>query len=132
MRIDLSNSWTDCTVVGFGITQYTLFCRAYPMPLGFVWGFAFGGKRPTFQVLDSYVVPWARRQGVRSKINEAIFQKAESIVTGGRSKSGIMFMANTDYTFDPRLTQWSLTKGEAMGNKDKGRKEKKKQPKKAA
>ncbi len=119
VKINPEGAWVERRAIGFGITQYTAFCRAYcrayPMPIGFVWGVEFGGKRPVLHVWDSYVVPWARRSGVRTLINREIFRNNAAIICGARSKQGMAFMKARGYLYDARLDEWSLTRPKKAG-----------------
>lgn len=109
-KVDLRGAWVCKSVVGFGVTQYTAFCRAFPMPIGFVWGVEYGGKKQSIDVWDSYVLPWARRSGVRSLINEEILRTNIAITSGGRSKAGVAFMNARGYRHDAALDRWVLTR----------------------
>lgn len=117
MKIDLDGAWVTRGVIGVGITQYTAFSPFHVSPLGFVWGHHFGGDKATFNTLHSYVLPWFRRNGVRTLIEKEILEKAEVIITGGSSEEGQAFMKARGYHYDARLDQWSFVRSAENGGR---------------
>jgi hypothetical protein len=109
-NIDLSKAWVTYQTFGFGINMYVLFHPQYPMPLGFVWGTAHGGKINRFEVMGSYTEIFFRRLGVRSKINEEIHKTFSLISSSGASKSGKKFMKASGYKYSEALSQWYTRK----------------------
>jgi hypothetical protein len=106
---NLATCWVTWVSVGFGIDIWCLFDKGRPAPVGLVWGIAHGGKKQSFHVYGSYVHEWARRQGVRTRINQAIFEHYDVIVTGGGSKDGgEAFLKAAGYKSHPATGQWFL------------------------
>jgi hypothetical protein len=111
-EIDLHRCWVDRSTIGFGFTLYTLFARQVLCPAGFVWGnfTARDGKGTAFEVSGSYVPEWARRCGVRTRINEEIFKSADVIVTPAGTEDGKKFMRAAGYRRDPVSGFWRVPK----------------------
>lgn len=106
MKFDMSKAWVTWTTIGFGVRIYALFGPQFDAPLGFVWGRAGKGNKNSFSVLGSFVQPWARRQGVRSRINEEIFKQVEVIRSAHGSPDGAAFMRANGYKFSPEADLW--------------------------
>ena len=105
----LAKCWVTCIPVGFGVLQYTAFHPSYPAPAGVVWVIGYGGKVPTADVLHSYTLPFFRRKGVRSLINEQLLKDYAVIRTSGGSKEGgAAFLKAAGYTFDKVRGDWFL------------------------
>lgn len=86
----------------FGQSMYICYVPAYFAPVGFVWGI--GDSRRVFEVAGSYTEPWARRHGVRTRINEAIFRDYLVIRTNyGSPEGGGAFMKAQGYKFSKVL-----------------------------
>ena len=109
----IKTCWVDCVSIGFGISMYACFSRNFVGPIGFVWGTATGdrGKR-RFDVLGSYVMPWARRKGVRTKINEAILSGGCDVIAtvSGTEEGGAAFMKAFGYKHDSKRLTWTYVK----------------------
>jgi hypothetical protein len=73
-----------------------------------VWGISLGRA---FCVFHAYTPEWARRQGVRTKINEAIFKDYDVVETGESTKEGKSFMRATGYKFDKKKRVWTKKVG---------------------
>ena len=116
IKIALKDSWVTWETVGFGITGFFCFCREYSAPVGVVWTACSGcdaRPRTRVEVIDSHVIQWARRQGVRSRINEAIFAEygADVIMTHeGTAKGGLAFLKHWRYQRDGVSGTWALSK----------------------
>ena len=114
MKISLKTAWVDRSQFGFGWTLYALFDRGFEAPIGLVWGLrqATGdaqgkqAKATTFQVYHSYVLPWARRQGVRRKINDSILEDNTRIVTACGASPAARTFLRKDYKFNRELGVW--------------------------
>lgn len=105
----IKDSWVTWTRIGHGVVIYALIASDFPCPIGLVWGIPQGGRKKLFQVYHSYTLPNARRQGVRTKINEAILQTFDAIVTGDGSKDGgSAFMAKSGYKRIDAIGEWYL------------------------
>lgn len=103
-KIDHEKDWVDRQTIGFGMSIYVLWNRDFAMPLGFVWGW---GNENAFEVVGSYVLRFARRQGVRTAINEKIFDHFKVIKTcGGTKEDGLPFLRASGYKYDPNTEQW--------------------------
>jgi len=109
IKIDHSKDWIDMQALGFGVAFYALFNRAFPSPLGFVWGVTNG--KNCFDVWGSYTLPWARRQGVRSALNAGLLRAYGRVITTEGSKTGgLAFMKARGYKFEPNTNKWFLAK----------------------
>lgn len=82
---ELNGAWVTWAAIGFGQRIYALYVPNHAYPIGLVWGVPEG---KCFQVAGSFVEPWARRCGVRSRLNETIFTHFETLYTGSGSKEG--------------------------------------------
>lgn len=100
--LDAEKSFVRCVDIPMGMAMYILYVEAYCAPVGFVWGVREHGNG-VFEVLGSYVEPWARRQGLRSKINEAIHAEFPVIMTAGATDEGAAFMKAKGYRFHKPL-----------------------------
>jgi hypothetical protein len=82
-------------------------------PIAWVFFYWCGAEDKSYvEILDSYVKTSYRRQGVRTRINQAFFEcwKAEAIVTGYGTKGyGEPFMKASGYVQD-ELGRWMLTR----------------------
>src|SRR5207237_874484 len=76
---DIKGAWVTWAAIGFGQMIYVLYVPNHTSPIGFVWGH--GDETRCFEVYGSFVEPWARRNGVRTRINQTIFEHADVIVT---------------------------------------------------
>ena len=113
-KANLARAFCEVVDFGFGLTLYALFERQFAGPIGLVWGFTEGcadGKSRKFRVYHSYVLPFARRQGVRSRLNDEIFKTHDIIVTcSGSENSGLDFIKARGYTLDEATQEWYLRK----------------------
>lgn len=110
-KIDLEGSWVTWATIGFGLRIYCLFTPDSPAPKGFCWGYALGGKKTKFLVHGSYVIPWARRSGVRTRINEQILRHCPVIQTfSGSRQGGAAFMRARGYRYSAAQDTWSLVR----------------------
>lgn len=103
--------WND---IGCGITVFHLFCEEFVSPVGTVYAIISGDNQDGKSVADitgSHVVEWARRNGVRSKINDVIFEtfKVDAIITHSGTKHGKPFMEASGYVKN-EIGQWMLTR----------------------
>src|ERR1700681_3375402 len=91
-KIKLERAWVTWAGIGHGIMIYALFQPDYPCPLGLVWGIGWGGsgkkKYGTFEVFGSFIAQFARRSGVRSRINEEILKTYIAVMSGAASDDG--------------------------------------------
>ena len=108
-QVRLDTAWIQVVEIGLGGWCYVLFDRGHASPLGLVWGLPTAPGR--FDVYHSYVMPWARRQGVRKRINEEIFKTFNVIATGkGTKDGGAAFMKAQGYKYNKELKNWYLLK----------------------
>jgi hypothetical protein len=107
---DVSKAWVTWTPVGFGVMLWMLFVPDFVAPVGLVWGTQHGGKRKlTFNTYYSFVLPGARRCGVRTRINQEILKTYDLIVTGsGTKQGGMAFIKAAGYRYNKELDVWSL------------------------
>jgi hypothetical protein len=113
-KIDFTNCWLDRGKLGFGLSVFGLFIRDMISPVGLVWGDARGEK---MDILGSFVPAWARRQGVRTKINELLFKDYhyKTVVTAGATKDGRAFMEASEYAFSEEFQWWFKHKPAPLG-----------------
>lgn len=105
---EMSGAWVTYGKIGFGQMIYVLYVPNHTVPIGLVWGEPHAER---FNVAGSFVQPWARRNGVRTKINAAIFEHYKAIVTASGSKDGgLAFMKASGYQHNRDLDLWSLTR----------------------
>lgn len=105
--------------IPFGFTMYLCWADAYCAPVGFVWGIAEEHTHGVFEVLGSYVEPWCRRQGVRTRINEAIFKDYPTIATAAGTEDGEAFMKAKGYRFNAPLHRFFKSRPEPKTKKGK-------------
>lgn len=106
--LELKGAWVTWARIGFGQTIYALYVPSYFAPVGLVWG---EGRTTRFDVYGSFVIPWARRNGVRTRINEEIFKDYKVISTEGASKEGgRQFMKASGYKRNRELDLFYLRK----------------------
>lgn len=104
---DVYVSWTP---IGQGILLYHAWEPKYPAPIGFVWGMPRAHKdKGTFDVFGSFVQTWARRHGVRTKINEQILKHSELIITSnGTKEGGAAFLKASGYKLNKAIGLYFL------------------------
>lgn len=118
-------TWVTWRDLEHGIVQFECYIKSDPSPAGFVWGIAcgiVGKKKPVFQVFHSFVHPWARRKGVRSKIQTQLEKNYSAVFTYTGTKDGSAWMRASGFK---KLRPWGLW------IKDKKQKKKSKKAKKA-
>lgn len=114
MDTEVKTGWVSHVTIGFGVDLYTLFIRSSASPVGFVWGFT--NRNPDgvirFETMGSSTVEWAKRRGVRTRINDALFEEfgVDVIASPGSSESGAAFMRDYGYTYDKPRSTWTITK----------------------
>lgn len=92
---ELNGAWVTWAPIGFGQRLYALYVPNHPYPVGLAWGVPAG---KCFHVAGSFVQPWARRCGVRSRLNEGIFASFQTIATGhGSNEGGRQFIRAKKY-----------------------------------
>ena len=122
-ELDINKCWVTWDIIGFGVTQFTCFCNEVSFPIGVVWTTMMGagnGKKKRCEISYSYIVPFARRKGVRSLINKCIFEDYGSdVITtqDGSDTGGLRFMKASGYLMDKRTGIWSLTKKDYKAKK---------------
>jgi hypothetical protein len=107
---EMTGAWVTWARIGFGQFIFALYVPNYGWPIGFVWGMGHGeGKDSRFDVAGSFVQPWARRCGVRTRLNEEIFKLFAVIASNHGSKSGgLAFMKASGYKRDRSANMWVL------------------------
>jgi hypothetical protein len=105
-------AWVTWVVIGFGISVYALFVPDQTTPIGLVWGETYRTeKKSIFHNHGSFVQPWARRQGVRTKLNEEILKQFDVIETGqGSKEGGLAFLKASGYKQSKVTGAWQLTR----------------------
>lgn len=117
--------WVVHHKIGQGVTAIFCFWTHNTAPVGVVYTILYGPgntKKQRAEILGSYVVPWARRLGVRSRINDYLFNYLDchTIVTqSGSREGGKAFMQNSGYVLDEKLGIWTLTKQDWIQRKQK-------------
>ncbi len=108
-KLDKASVWVEFLDVGYGCKQALAWRRGWPVPIGVVWYQAFTRKGGSLlQVFESYVLPHARRLGVRTLIHRAMeTQHPSSIfVTGDMpSKSGAAWMSHMGFHYSHHTGQ---------------------------
>lgn len=116
MKFDARKYWVTWCMLRNGITQIYCMPEEWVIPVGFVWGLHIGGGNTgklRFDVYDSYVPEKFRRQGIRSRINRAIFEELEcEVITthDGSDAGGLAFLKHWHYHLDPSSGIWCLTR----------------------
>lgn len=101
---------------GRGNTMFTCFNNDIIFPIGFVIGNIYGkgnSGKTRMEVFQSFVTPWARKQGIRSFINHCIFNDFDVDVIctqNGSEEGGESFMKSVGYTLDEESGIWYITK----------------------
>lgn len=118
----VEKAWVPWTEIGFGQVIFACFVPNHIAPIGLVWGWREGPS--AFVVAGSYVEPWARRFGVRTRINVEILKQTKIIRTVTGSKTGgTAFMQARGYVHAAALGLWYLNPAmnERKVNESKGR-----------
>jgi len=103
-------SWTiDFVATNPGTLQMNIVDSSYPTPIGIMF------FRETYdlsiEVLDTFVTKSYRRKGIRTMMNNILFQNysnIKKIVTKSGTKSGKAFMKARGYIFDEDNSHWYL------------------------
>ena len=96
-----------------GITYLYVVAENWHCPLAHVWGIITAGEKERFEMLHSYTMPFARRQGLRSLINDWIFEELsiDVIISGdGTGEGGMGFMKKYGYELHEPTGNWFITK----------------------
>lgn len=106
--------WVVWKEIGFGVTAFFCFAPRHPVPVGHVYTLIAGRGRSgknECSIVSSYVDPWARRNGIRTELNRAIFKnhKIDVIRTADSTRQGEAWMRACGYKFDKRTGSWSVT-----------------------
>jgi hypothetical protein len=112
----MERAWVTWAQIDRGLGMYICYVENHTSPVGFVWGRLAGqGAKSTFETCGSYVPTWARRFGVRSRINETIFQHAATtiITRHGSTEGGMAFLKARGYKWDSNTNYWFLKKSRA-------------------
>jgi hypothetical protein len=112
-NIDLQRVWIEVAEIGFGFDLYVCWARNFASPVGFVWGVPslLDDGRVSFDVFGSYVIPHARRQGVRTRLNLEILKTCATITSNNGSKAGgADFMRAFGYCFKEDEGTWVFVK----------------------
>lgn len=109
---ELEQAFVTWAPIDRGQLIYVLYVPNHMSPLGFVWGRISGeGRESTFETYGSFVPDWARRFGVRTRINQAIFEHVSTITTKhGNKEGGLAFLKGSRYKWDRNVHCWYLTK----------------------
>jgi hypothetical protein len=109
---EIENAFVTWAPIDRGQLIYVLYVPNHMSPLGFVWGRIRGeGRESTFETNGSFVQIWARRFGVRTRINLAIFDHVSTITTAhGNKEGGLAFIKSQGYKWDSNANCWYLKK----------------------
>jgi len=108
-RVYTEKIWVTWTQIGYGIRLYLAFHPDNIGPIGMVWGFA--ASEIQFHVLYSFVLPYCRRKGVRTTINETIHKHHKVIHTWQGSKTGgEKFLKASGYEYNKTRDDWILVR----------------------
>lgn len=107
---EMSGAWVSWAKMGFGQIIYVLYVPNHLFPVGFVWGV--GDANRCFRSGGSFVQPWARRNGVRTRLNETIHEHWDVIHTTGGAKEGggLAFLKATGYKWHKQARLFYLPK----------------------
>lgn len=117
---DIKEVYVSWAPLGQSVLLYTAWIPTFAAPLAFVWGNpkSTTPNKHVFDVYGSYVLPWARRQGVRSKINEQILKHYGVIITGsGTKEGGMAFLKAAGYKLHKPTGLFFLQKGKCKCRK---------------
>jgi hypothetical protein len=96
MKLDKANFTYEAINLKRGVYQFTAFHPHCTAPIGIVWALGIGDVAFIF---DSYVPKYARRQGVRTYLNERIQEWCPKIVTAlGSKEGGMAFLKAQNYS----------------------------------
>jgi len=109
VKIDISRCYVEPYSLDYGVVMYICRSRDQMIPIGFVWGIGVGNDKKTYgdalldsyDVWGSYVIPWARRCGVRTLINQKILEHYDVIQTRSATGEGASFMKKMGYKISP-------------------------------
>jgi hypothetical protein len=118
IELDLSQAIVVENELIHGVSQFSLFIPTNTGPLGFVWGIGTGGQKNKFEIHGSYVLPWARRNGVRTALNRHLLKKNAVLITDMGSAEGEAFMQAFGYTYNEEMDKWVYIRAE--GEEDAG------------
>ncbi len=103
---DLAQAWVTWASIGFAQTIYVLYVPNHQSPVGMVWGW---GRGDRFEVAGSFVPPWSRRFGIRTRINKTIFENFKTISTlHGSKEGGARFLKASGYKWSDELSCFYL------------------------
>jgi hypothetical protein len=111
--IDITRNVVQRYLIGCGQLLYILWVAEVPWPIGIVCGVGTQSEKKThFEVYWSYVLPHARRCGVRTKINETILKEFDVIRTlQGSKEGGRAFLIANGFTYDRNRDDWTKVRG---------------------
>ena len=113
MTFEPEDPYVTWTELHGGITYVYAVARNWHCPLSHVWGLVTGGEKERFETLHSYTLPFARRQGLRTLINDVIFDKLKvDVITSGdgTGEGGLGFMNSYGYQLHDPTGTWYVTK----------------------
>lgn len=107
---DVAQIFVTWVAIDRGLMMYLAYVPNSMSPVGLCWGEISGsGKEATFESMGSFVPTWARRFGVRTLINRAIFKHVSTIITKHGSKDGgRAFLKASAYKWDGNTRHWYL------------------------
>lgn len=109
ISLDIGKGHVTWTSIPYGLYLYMYHHPNEPQPLGVVivrvHNTSVTGKSVNTyaEVLISHVISWARRLGIRTRINEEIMKAWPTIVSSGATKDGKKFMEASGYKEDQLL-----------------------------
>jgi len=96
-----------------GVIYVYALAENWQCPVAQVWGSITAGEKMRFETLHSYTLPFVRRQGLRTLLNDWIFAelRIDVIITGNGSEGGgTEFMASYGYKLHRPTGNWYVTK----------------------
>jgi hypothetical protein len=97
--------------LGYGLIQYTAFgIWDAPFVMGTVILKVGSGYVGSAEILDSYVIPYCRRHGVRTAIQDAIVKDYKQVTSTHGTKEGEAWMRSYGYRYDRRLGRWEYNR----------------------
>lgn len=104
ITINMSRCYVEWIDIGYAQRMYVCRSREYSFPLGFVIGTEHWNEKcewTYFEVHVSFVIQWARRQGIRTMINAKIIEEFKAVTSAGATPAGRAFMKAQKYRRDP-------------------------------
>lgn len=109
---NMAGAWVSWVQIGFGQMMWTLYVPNHIAPIGLAWGDGHGKR---FELAGCFVEPWARRNGVMTRINQTIlssgqFQSISTVVGSTGKDGGLAFLKDAGYAHNKELDLWHMSR----------------------